>query len=189
MPFGLFNALAILQRLMQNCLGELNMTNCLIYLDDVIVFLKTDEEHLHCLWMVFEHLREHHLKLKLTKCEYFKSEIKYQAHHVSKEDIWPSKDNLKAAAEFTPLRTYTKILVCLGLMQPYRWFIKEFAFIAQPLHENLSGEGASKMNKQVMLMKKMLVPLRCLRRLVLRPLYWHLLISISHFSWKLVQAS
>ena len=75
------------QRLMQNCLGELNMTYCLINLDDIIVFLKTEEEHLHHLHIVFKHFREHHLKLKLTKCKFFKSKINYVAHHVSKEGI------------------------------------------------------------------------------------------------------
>ena len=49
MLFGLFNTLAMFQRLMQNCLGELNLTYCLIYLDDVNVFLKMEEEHLYCL--------------------------------------------------------------------------------------------------------------------------------------------
>ena len=96
MPFGLCKAPAMFQRLMQNCLGELNMTYCLSYMDDVIVFLKTEEEHLHYLHIVFKHFREHHLKLKLTKSEFFKSEIIYLAHHVSKEGIWPSKENLKA---------------------------------------------------------------------------------------------
>ena len=102
MSFGLCNALAMFQRLMQNCLGELNMTYCLIYLDDVIVFLKMEEEHLCHLHIVFECFREHHLKLKLTKCEFFKSEINYLAHHFSKDRVWPSKENLKAVAEFTP---------------------------------------------------------------------------------------
>ena len=53
MPFGLCNKLAMFQRLMQNCLGELNFIYCLIYLDDLIVFLQTAEEHLHRLSVVF----------------------------------------------------------------------------------------------------------------------------------------
>ena len=66
-PFGLCNALTTFQRLMQNWLGELNMTYCLIYLDDIIVFSKTEEEHLLCLCIVFECFGEHHLKLKWEK--------------------------------------------------------------------------------------------------------------------------
>ena len=75
MPFGLCNVPATFQRLMQNCLGKLNMAYCLIYLDDVIVFSKIEEEHLHCLCIVFEHFTEHHLKLKLTKWKFFKKEF------------------------------------------------------------------------------------------------------------------
>ena len=75
MLFWLGNALATFQRLMQNCLCELNLIYCLIYLDDVIVFSKVEEEHLHCLCIVFECFREHNLKLKPTKCEFFKMRL------------------------------------------------------------------------------------------------------------------
>ena len=56
MPFGLCNALPTFQRLMQNCLGKLNLTYCLIYLDDVIVFSEMPEEHLQRMHVVFDHL-------------------------------------------------------------------------------------------------------------------------------------
>ena len=101
MPFRLYNASATFQRLMQNCLGELNLTYCLIYLDDVIVFSNT-EEHLKCLHVVFSCLWEHNLSLKPSKCKFFREENNYLVHHVSKEGMWPSKENLKVVAEFTP---------------------------------------------------------------------------------------
>ena len=72
MPFGLCNALVIFQWLMQNCLGELNLIYCLIYLDDLIVFSHTVKEHLHRLHVMFDQLREYNLKLKLLKCSLFK---------------------------------------------------------------------------------------------------------------------
>ena len=75
MPFGLCNAPATFQHLMQNTLGELNLTYCMIYLDDVIVFGHTEEEHLECLCMVFERFQEFNLKLKPLKCSFFQSEI------------------------------------------------------------------------------------------------------------------
>ena len=93
MPFGLCNAPPTFQRLMQNCLGELNLTYCLIYLGDVIVFSDTPEEHLRRMRVVFDCLREHSLKLKPSKCEVFKSEINYLAHHVSQKGVLPSKKN------------------------------------------------------------------------------------------------
>ena len=80
MPFGLCNAPTTFQRLMQNCLGELNMTYCLIYLDDVIVFSKIEEEHLKHLHIVFDCFQEHNLRLKPTKCKFFCNEINYLVH-------------------------------------------------------------------------------------------------------------
>ena len=65
---------------MQNCLGELNLIYCLIYLDDIIVFSQTTEEHLHSLHVVFNQFREYNLKLKPSKCSLFKEEINYLVH-------------------------------------------------------------------------------------------------------------
>ena len=75
MPFGLCNAPPTFQRLMQNCLSELNLTYCLIYLDDVIIFSQTEEEHLERMRVVFDCHHEHGLKLKPSKCDVFKMEI------------------------------------------------------------------------------------------------------------------
>ena len=80
MPFGLCNMPAMFQRLMQNCLGKSNLIYCLVYLDDLIMFLQTAEEHLHRLCVVLDQLREYNLKLKLSKCSLFKEEIYYLAH-------------------------------------------------------------------------------------------------------------
>ena len=77
MPFGLCNVLVTLQRLMQNCLGMLNLIYCLIYLGNLILFLWTAEEHLHRLCI---DVREYNLKLKPSKCSLFKEEINYLAH-------------------------------------------------------------------------------------------------------------
>ena len=83
MPFGLCNTLATFQCLMQNTLEELNLTYCLIYLDDVMVLGHMEEEHLEHLHVVFERFQEFNLKLKPSKCSFFQLEIVYLAHHVS----------------------------------------------------------------------------------------------------------
>ena len=127
MPFGLCNAPATFQWLMQNCMGELNFIYCLIYLDDLIMFSWTAEEHLHHLHVVFDRLREYNLKLKPSKCSLFKEEINYLAQKVSKAGIRPSNINVKAIAEYAPPQTYTKIRAFLGLVGHYRHFIKGFA--------------------------------------------------------------
>ena len=87
---------------MQNCLSKLNLIYCLIYLDDIIVFSQTAEEHLHQLCVVFDQFREYNLKLKPSNGSLFKEEINYLAHQFSKEGVWPSDFNLKAIAECTP---------------------------------------------------------------------------------------
>ena len=123
MPFGLCNTPPTFKRLMQNCLGELNLTYCLIYLDDVIVFSKMPEEHLQRMRVVFDCLREHGLKLKPSKCDVFKSEINYLAHHVSQKRVLPLKKNLESIAQCPPPDTYTKVKSFVGLVGNYRCFI------------------------------------------------------------------
>ena len=88
MPFRLCNTPPTFQRLMQNCLGKLSLTYCLIYLDDMIVFSEMPEEHLQRMRVVFDHLREHGLKLKPSKCKVFKPEINYLAHHVGQKGFF-----------------------------------------------------------------------------------------------------
>ena len=149
MPFGLCNAPPTFQRLMQNCLGELNLTYCLIYLDDVIVFSNTPEEHLRRMRVVFNPLREHGLKLKLSKCEVFKSEINYLAHHVSQKGVLLSKKNLESIAQCPPPDTYTKVKSFVGLVGHYRCFIKGFAKIAAPLYDLTSGNNKDKKSEHV----------------------------------------
>ena len=90
MPFGLCNAPTTFQHLMQNTLGELNLTYCVIYLDDIIVFGRTEEEHLEHLHMVFKRFWEFNLKLKPSKCSFFQLEIVYLAHYILQRGILPS---------------------------------------------------------------------------------------------------
>ena len=149
MPFGLCNAPPTFQRLMQNCLGELNLTYCLIYLDDVIIFSQTEEEHLERMHVVFDQLHEHGLKLKPSKCDMFKTEINYLAHHASKKGVLPSKKNLEAIAECPPPDTYTKVRSFVGLVGHYRHFIKGFANIATPLYDLTSGENKDKKSEHL----------------------------------------
>ena len=138
-PFGLCNAPVTFQRLMQNTLGELNLTYCIIYLDDVIVFGCT-EEHLQRLQVVFECFREFNLKLKPSKCSFFQTEIVYLAHHVSKEGIWLSEENVHAIMEFPMPETYTEVRAFCGLSGHYRCFIRNFAHLACALYDLLGDE-------------------------------------------------
>ena len=140
MPFGLCNAPAMFQHLMQNTLGKLNLTYCVIYLDDVIVFGRTEKEHLEHLRVVFKRFQEFNLKLKPSKCSFFQSEIVYLAHHISWRGILPSQENVQAVQEFPMPKTYTQVHAFCGLVGHYRRFIKGFANIACPLYDVLGKE-------------------------------------------------
>ena len=114
MPFRLCNAPAMFQCLMQNCLGELNLTYALIYLHDIVVFSDTEKEHVKRLAAVFERFHEDGLKLKPSKCEFFKEEINYLGHRVSADGMKLGTDNLDGIAAMAPPTTATGIRQFLG---------------------------------------------------------------------------
>ena len=143
MPYRLCNAPATFQRLMQNCLGELNLTYALIYLDDVIVFSRTEEEHLTQLWAVFERFSEHGLKLKPSKCHFLWKEITFLGHKVSEEGMKPGDNGLKGIAEMAPPANYTEIQRFLGATGFFWHFIKNYAWIAKPLNDLLEVRPAN----------------------------------------------
>ena len=142
MPYGLCNTLATFQRFMQNCLGELNLTYALIYLDDVIVFSRTEEEHLIWLRAVFEHFREHGLELKPSKCDFLWKEITFLGHKVLEEGMKPGDEGLRSIAEMAPPRNYTEIRRFLGATRFFRHFIKNYTRIARPLNDLLEGKAS-----------------------------------------------
>ena len=156
MLYGLCNAQATFQRLMQNCLRELNLTDALIYLDDVIVFSRTEEEHLHCLRVVFGRFLEHGLKLKPSKCHFLQDEITFLGHEISADGMRPGTANLKAIAEMVPLKTYTEIRHFTGMTGFFQWFIKGYSKITKPLNDLLEGEASKLKNEKLELMPEAL---------------------------------
>ena len=116
MPFGLTNTPATFQKLMESCLGELHLNWCIIYLDDIIVFSWTPEEHVHRLKAVFNKLRAAGLKLKPSKCDLFKKEIKYLGHVVSNEGVSTDPDKIKSVTEWPQPTTVTEVRSFMGLL-------------------------------------------------------------------------
>ena len=147
MPYGLCNTPATFQCLMQNCLGELNLMYALIYLDDVIVYSKTEEEHLVHLHAILERFMEHGLKLKPSKCNFFHTEISYLGHKVSTVGMKLGTEGLKGITEITSPTTYTQVHKFLGTTGYFRCFIKGYARIAKLLNDLLQGEN-SKLKSQ-----------------------------------------
>ena len=151
MPYGLCNAPSTFQRLMQNCLGELNLTYALVYLDDVIVYSKTEEDHLRRLQAMFEQFYEHRLKLKPSKCRFLHKQITFLGHEVSTDGMKPGNLNLKGIAEMAPPANYTEVRRFLGMTGFFRRFIKNYARIAKPLNDTLEGEASKLKSKAVTL--------------------------------------
>ena len=135
MPFGLCNAPACFARLMQACLNEQIFQILLVYLDDILIFSKTFEEHLERLEMVLKRLREHGLKLKLEKCTFLRRRVTYLGHEVSGAGIAPDPQKIAVVQEWPVPQTVKELRTFLGFASYYRRFIESFAKIAGPLHQ------------------------------------------------------
>ena len=125
MPFGLTNALATFQWLMQSCLGNLHLHYCIIYLDDVIVFSKTLEEHIVRLRAVFKKLKQARLKLKPSKCEFFRQELTYLGHIISKEGIQTDPKKVETIHKWSIPTNMTEVRSFLGFTNYYQQFIRK----------------------------------------------------------------
>ena len=145
MLFGAINAPATFQRLMHDCLGDLNMNWCIVYLDDIIIFSDTKEEHLKRLEAVFQKLFAAGLKLKPSKCFFFREEIENLGHVVSGKGIATNPKKVEAVAKWPTPKTVYNVRSFLGFVGYYRRFIKDFSKIAKPIREVITGlENQSK---------------------------------------------
>ena len=115
---------------MESCLGEVHLKWCIIYLDDIIVFSKTLEEHIERLRGVFEKLSAAGLRLKPKKCEFFKPKITYLGHIVSKDGIETEKKKVITIQEWLIQKTVTEVCSFLGFTNYYHKFIPKYAQIA-----------------------------------------------------------
>ena len=133
-PFGLCNAPATFSRLMNRFLTGLHWETCLFYLDNIIVFAATWEEHLARLRQVFERLRHAQLKLGADNCTFVAKEVSYLGHWVTEEGLLSDPSLLAAIREISPPRKATEVRSFLGLAGYYRRYVKNFTTIAGPLH-------------------------------------------------------
>ena len=127
---------------MQNCLGELNLTYCLIYLDDVTTFSKDEDNHLNHMRVIFDRFWAEHLKLKPSKCNLPHDEITYLAHCITKDGIQPSEEHIKAIVNFLESDSYMSIRQFVGMVGHFRHFIVHFAHLARPLNNHLEGDAS-----------------------------------------------
>ena len=145
MPFGLKNAPAVFQRLMQRVLMGLNPEEgpdfVSVYLDDVLVFSETLEGHLRHLCSVIERLAAAGLKLKPSKCHFIREEVEYLGHIITPHGLKPNPRHVAAVIDFPAPQNVKEVRQFLGLSSYYRRFVPGFAKIAKPIH-TLTQKGA-----------------------------------------------
>ncbi|UYV75954.1 K02A2.6-like [Cordylochernes scorpioides] len=133
MPFGLCNAPATFERMMDNVLMGLKWNICLCYLDDIVVYSDTFEEHLERLSKVLSCLQQAGLTINPDKCLFGSTRIKILGHVVDKDGIQPDSEKVEAIKKFPVPKSVCDIQSYLGLCSYYRRFIKNFSKIAAPL--------------------------------------------------------
>ncbi len=133
MPFGLKNAPATFQSIMDSILRGIQNEKCLVYLDDIIIFSTSLQEHLNNLRNVFQRLRDSNFKIQLDKSEFLRREVAYLGHIVTPEGVKPNPDKIKAIKQYPIPKTTKQIKGFLGLLGYYRRFINNFAKVTKPL--------------------------------------------------------
>src|SRR5450759_395328 len=134
MPFGLCNATTTFMKMMNHIFHDLLDEGVVVFIDDIVIYSKTMEEHEQLLREVFRRLRKHHLYAKPSKCEFAQDEIEFLGHTFPKDGIRPSEDKLMAIRDWERLSSAKQVRSFLGFVGFYRRYIKEFARIARPLH-------------------------------------------------------
>ena len=152
MPYGLCNAPAMFSRLMDAVLAGLKWQCVLVFIDDILVYSSSFEQHLIDIVKVFNRLRKANLTMKPSKCHFCRPQLQYLGHEISPQGIKPDPSKVQALSAFEltekekagkPLKSAVKRLQSfLGLAQYYRRFIKDYSKIAKPLH-NLTRDSVS----------------------------------------------
>lgn len=133
LPFGLCTAPSAFQALMNSVLRGIQYKSTLAYLDDIIIYSRTFEEHLEHVREVFQRLRDAGLKMKLSKCEFLKEEVNFLGHVVTPAGLHTDPEKVKVIRNLAPPKNVRDIRGFLGMCGYYRRFIQDFATLARPL--------------------------------------------------------
>lgn len=138
MPFGLMNAPATFQRMMQKLLTGLNPADgpdfVSVYVNDVLIFSETLEEHIKHLQLVLDKLKGAGLKLKPAKCSFVREGVDYLGHVITSKGLSPNPARIAAVQSFLTPTNIKELWQFLGLASYNRRFIPAFARVAAPLH-------------------------------------------------------
>jgi len=135
MSFGLTNAQAYFMYLMNSIFFEELDVFVIIFIDDILVYSKTKEDHVKHLRVVLQKLREHKLYAKFSKCEFWLTEVSFLGHILSHNGIFVDTSKVKDVVEWVTPTTVKEVRGFLGLAGYYRRFVPDFSKIAKPLTE------------------------------------------------------
>ncbi len=139
MPQGITNAPSTFQRLMEQCMGDLNRREVLVFIDDLIVFSKTLEEHEARLLQVLERLRDYGLKLSPKNCKFFQKSVRYLGHIVSENGVETDPSKIEALKTWPRPRDLKELKSFLGFAGYYRRFVQDISKITRPLNDLTVG--------------------------------------------------
>ncbi|KAL1954574.1 hypothetical protein VTO42DRAFT_1050 [Malbranchea cinnamomea] len=148
MPFGLTNAPATFQTMMNSILMEYNGRFCLVYLDDLLIYSNTLDEHVEHLELVLGRLAEHKLYAKPTKCVIASQSVEFVGHIVGGGEVRPVPAKVDVIKEWPVPKNVRKLHQFLGLTSYYRRYVRGFAKIAAPLSELLKEPDAELRSKK-----------------------------------------
>ena len=146
MPFGLCNAPSTFQRLMQRMFGE-QQCESLLYLDDIIVFSSSVSQHVQRLEVVLDRLQREGLKVKLSKCSFFRREVGYLGHIISDQGVATDPAKIESVAKWPRPGQVSELRSFLGFASYYRYFVEGFAKLASPLHKLVAKLAGTKSKK------------------------------------------
>lgn len=140
LPFGLKNAPSIFQRALDDILRECIGVCCFVYIDDIIVFSRSEDNHDCDLEKVCKILENANMKVQLDKCHFFKKSVEFLGFIISPEGITANPKRIEAISKIPPPKTLKELRSFLGLSGYYRRFIRDYAKLAKPLTSLLRGE-------------------------------------------------
>ena len=135
MTEGLASAPSCFQKILETLFADMLAQGVLVYLDDLILYSETDEEHGELIERVLIRLAEVRLSLRPDKCQFFKKQIAYLGHQISEDGIYPLYENIKKVVTFPVPTNKTELKAFLGLTSYYKKFVEAFAQIARPLNK------------------------------------------------------
>jgi RNase H-like domain found in reverse transcriptase/Reverse transcriptase (RNA-dependent DNA polymerase)/Integrase zinc binding domain/Chromo (CHRromatin Organisation MOdifier) domain len=148
LPMGLCNAPGTFMQLMNETFRDLLDRSVLVFLDDILVFSRTHEEHVAHVRQVLERLRKQKLYAKRSKCEFFRSEVEFLGHQLGANGLAVSQDKISAVRDWPTPRNVGDVRSFLGLAGFYRRFVKDFSKIALPLTQMTQKERAWEWGKE-----------------------------------------